>query len=91
MTQEIIQNTDSPAAITAPQLTGILEALQQRARTCATAAQDSSEQALTGESNDREKNTHEANIWLIKSQVWLEAEMVVREINISPHPAVILN
>ena len=85
MRQEIIRNTDSPTASTAPQLTSILEALQQHARTCETAAQDSSQEALTGESSDREKNTENAKLWLIKSKVWIEAEAVVRGITISLH------
>jgi len=86
MRQEIIRNTDNQAAIPAPQLTNILEALQQHAKTCETAAQDSSQEALTGESSDREKNTENARIWLIKSQVWIEAEAVVRSITLSLPP-----
>ena len=86
MRQEIIRNTDNQAAIPAPQLTNILEALQQHAKTCETAAQDSSQEALTGESSDREKNTENARIWLIKSQVWIEAEAVVRGITLSLPP-----
>ena len=86
MRQGIIRNTDNQAAIPAPQLTNILEALQQHAKTCETAAQDSSQEALTGESSDREKNTENARIWLIKSQVWIEAEAVVRSITLSLPP-----
>ena len=59
-------------------LNPILEALQQHARTCETAAQDSSQEALTGESHDKDKNTQLAKDWMLKSQVWREAEAVVR-------------
>jgi hypothetical protein len=77
MRQETFQNTVAATAATATLLTSILEALQQHARTCETAAQDSSQEALTGESSNREKNKQDAKIWLMKSQVWLEAEAVV--------------
>jgi hypothetical protein len=59
-------------------LTQILEELQQRARTCEAAAQDATQEALTGESNAREKKTVDASEWTIKSKVWQEAEAVVR-------------
>ncbi len=80
MRQETFQNTGAESAVTASPLTSIIEALQQHAKTCETAAQDSSQEALTGESSDKEKNLQDAKIWLIKSQVWLEAEAVVRGI-----------
>lgn len=83
MTQGTIQNTGTAAADTTPQMASILEALQQHARTCATAAEDSSQEALTGESSNKEKNKQDARIWQIKSEVWLEAEAVVRGITIS--------
>ena len=56
----------------------IIEELQQHARTCETAAKDSTEEALTGESCVKEKNLQDAKEWMIKSKVWLEAEAVVR-------------
>jgi hypothetical protein len=59
-------------------LTQIIEEMQQRAKTCETAAQDATQEALTGESNAREKHTQDASEWTIKSKVWLEAEAVVR-------------
>ena len=59
-------------------LTKIIEELQRNARVCETVAQDKTEEALTGESRDKEKNEQEAREWMIKSQVWLEAEAVVR-------------
>ncbi len=59
-------------------LTEIIEAMQKHAKVCETVAQDSTEQALTGESCDKEKNVELAKEWMIKSKVWLEAEAVVR-------------
>jgi hypothetical protein len=56
----------------------IVEQMQQHAKTCETAAQDSNQEALTGESNAKEKNTQDANEWMIRSKVWLEAEAIVR-------------
>src|SRR5215211_4683069 len=73
--QPQIENTESMQT----ELTKIIEEIQQRARTCETAAQDANEQALTGELNAREKNTQNANEWTIKSKIWLEAEVLVRE------------
>jgi len=84
MKQETFQDTGTESAITAGQLNSILEALQQHARTCATAAEDSSQEALTGESSNKEKNTQDAKMWQIKSEVWLEAEALVREFTGSP-------
>jgi hypothetical protein len=83
MRQETFQNTGTESAVTTLQLNSILDALQQHARTCATAGEDSSQEALTGESSNKEKNTQDARIWQIKSEVWLEAEAVVRGITIS--------
>ena len=59
-------------------LTGLFEAMQQRARTCETASHDATEESLTGEASLREKNEQDAKAWMIKSQVWLEAAEVVR-------------
>lgn len=60
------------------QLTRIIEELQRQAKVCETVAQDVAEEALTGESCDKDKHTQEARDWVIKSKVWLEAEAVVR-------------
>ena len=57
----------------------LIEAMQHHAKTCETAAQDSTQEALTGESHDKDKNTQDAKEWMMKSQVWLEAEAVVRQ------------
>ena len=59
-------------------LTQIIEEMQQRAKTCETASQDATQEALTGESSAKEKNTQDASEWMIKSKVWLETEAVVR-------------
>jgi len=59
------------------QLTKIIEEMQQRARTCETASADSTEEALTGESSGKDKNTQDAKEWLIRSKVWIEAEAIV--------------
>ncbi len=61
-------------------LTKIIEEMQRRAKVCETAANDSTEQALTGESCEKEKNTQLAKDWMVKSKVWLEAEDAVRAI-----------
>lgn len=61
-----------------PPLTGIIDEMQQRARTCETAAQDATQEALTGEASAKEKHTQAASEWTIKSQVWLEAAAVVQ-------------
>ena len=59
-------------------LTKIIEEMQRNAKVCETVAQDSTEEALTGASCDKEKNTRAAKEWMIKSTVWIEAEAVVR-------------
>lgn len=68
-------------------LTKIIEEMHQRAKVCETAAQDSTEQALTGESCEKEKHTQDAKDWTIKSKFWLEAEAVVRAMAEPPSPA----
>ena len=60
------------------QKTQIIAELQRQARRCETIAQDKTQESLTGASSDKEKNEQEAKEWLLKSQVWQEAEAVVR-------------
>lgn len=60
------------------QLTKISEEMQQQAKRCETIAQDKTEEALTGAPSDKERNEQEAKEWMAKSQVWLEAEAIVR-------------
>ena len=59
-------------------LAAIIQAMQQHAKTCETAAQDSTQESLTGESHEKDKNVQDAKEWMMKAQVWLEAEAVVR-------------
>jgi hypothetical protein len=56
----------------------ITEELQRQAKLCETIAADKTEESLTGEPKDKEMNERDAREWLIKSQIWLEAEAVVR-------------
>ena len=59
-------------------LSRLIEALQQHAKTCETASQDSTEESLTGEASLREKNEQDARMWRTKAQVWQEAVEVAR-------------
>ena len=59
-------------------LSQLIEEIQQHAKTCETAAHDCTEESLTGEASLKDKNTQDARDWMMKSQVWLEAEAVVR-------------
>ena len=66
------------------QLTKIVEEMQRQAKVCATVADDKTEESLTGASCDKEKNLQDAKDWMLKSQVWLEAEAVVRDVALPP-------
>ncbi len=59
----------------------IIEEMQRQAKVCETVAEDKTQEALTAESCDSERNTQEAKDWMIKSKVWLEAEAVVRALS----------
>lgn len=59
-------------------LSRLIEELQRQAKVCETVAQDKTQESLTAESCDSERNAQEAKDWLLKSKVWLEAEAVVR-------------
>ena len=59
-------------------LTQICEEMQRQAKRCETIAQDKTEEALTGAPHETPKNELEAREWFIKSEVWREAEAVVR-------------
>jgi len=61
-----------------PDLTKITEELQHKAAVCETIAQDKTEESLTGESCEKAMNEEEAKAWRLKSQVWAEAEAIVR-------------
>ncbi|MGA2247357.1 MAG: hypothetical protein ABSH48_20390 [Verrucomicrobiota bacterium] len=58
--------------------TKISEEMQQKAKVCETIAQDKIEESLTGASCEKEMNEQDAKAWRLKSQVWLEAEAIVR-------------
>ena len=58
--------------------TKISEALQRKANVCETIAQDKAEEALTGASAEKETNEQDAKSWRLKSEVWLEADAIVR-------------
>jgi hypothetical protein len=60
------------------ELTKITEELQRKATVCETIAQDKTEEALTGASCEKELNEQDAKAWRLKSQVWVEAEAIVR-------------
>jgi hypothetical protein len=60
------------------QLTKISEEMKRQANRCETIAQDKTQEALTGEPNDKARNERAAGEWMLKSQVWLEAEAIVR-------------
>ena len=57
----------------------IIEEMQRQAERCQTIAADKTQEALVGDSSEKEKNEQDAREWLLKSSVWLEAETVVRE------------
>jgi hypothetical protein len=69
---------------TAP--TKISKEMQQKAKVCETIAQDKIEESLTGASCGKEMNKKDAEAWRLKSQVWLEAEAIVRVGSTGPSP-----
>jgi hypothetical protein len=56
----------------------ISEELQRKAKVCETIAQDKTEESLTGASAEKEINQQDAKVWRLKSEVWLEADAIVR-------------
>jgi len=60
------------------QLIQVFEELQRQAKRCATISEDKTQESLTGAPSEKEKNEQEAKEWLLKSDVWVEAEAVVR-------------
>jgi hypothetical protein len=58
--------------------TDISEEMRRKAKVCETIAQDKTEESLTGASCEKEMNEQEAKAWRLKSQVWVEAEAIVR-------------
>lgn len=55
----------------------ISKAMQQKAKVCATVAEDFVEESLTGESSEKETNEAEAKVWQQKSEVLLKAAAIV--------------
>lgn len=62
------------------QIIKISEEMLRQAKRCETIAHDKTEESLTGAPDEKAKNEQEAKEWLLKSQVWLEAEVVVRNL-----------
>lgn len=62
----------------------ISAAMQRKAKVCETIAQDKTQEALTGESKDKELNEQEAKGWREKSKVWQEAEAIVHDNSTGP-------
>ncbi len=60
-----------------PEPTKLSEAMQQKAKVCATVAKDIIEESLTGESSEKEKNEAEAKVWQQKSKGLLKAAAIV--------------
>ena len=58
--------------------TKISEELLRKAKVCETIAQDKTKEALTGASAEKEANEQDAKAWRSKSEVWVEADAIVR-------------
>ena len=54
------------------------EQMEQKAKVCETVAEDFTQESLTGASCDKALNEQAAKEWRSKSQVWTEAEAIVR-------------
>jgi hypothetical protein len=61
-------------------LTKISAELLRQAKRCETIAADKTQESLTGAPAEKEMNEQAAKEWLLKSEVWREAEKVVREL-----------
>lgn len=57
----------------------IIAEMKRQAERCETIAADKTQEALVGDSSEKEKNEQDAKEWLLKASVWLEAETVLRE------------
>lgn len=56
------------------------EQMEQKAKVCETVAEDFTQESLTGASCDKALNEQAAKEWRSKSQVWKEAEAVVKTV-----------
>jgi hypothetical protein len=63
---------------TPPPATEIASVMQEKAKVCATIAEDKTEISLTGEPSEKTANEADAKDWKTKSAAWLEAEAIVR-------------
>lgn len=61
-----------------PEAANISEAMQQKAKVCATVAEDKTQESLTGEPHEKAMNEQDAKDWRLKSEIWLEAEATLR-------------
>jgi hypothetical protein len=66
--------------------TNLSEELQRKAKVCETIAQDKTEESLTGASAEKATNQQDAKDWRLKSEVWLEADAIVRADSTSQSP-----
>ena len=69
-----------------PKPNSIAEVMEQKAKVCATIADDMTEESLTGESCEKETNEADARVWKQKSADWLEAAAVVEAGPTEPPP-----
>jgi hypothetical protein len=60
------------------------EHMRKKAKVCETIAEDKTQESLTGASCDKALNEQAAKDWRLKSQVWTEAEAVVRAVPPKP-------
>ena len=60
--------------------------MEQKAKVCETIAEDFTQESLTGDSSDHAENEQAAKEWRLKSQVWTEAEALVRATPAAPTP-----
>ncbi len=66
--------------------TKVSEELQRKAKVCETIAQDKTEESLTGASAEKAANEQDAKDWRLKSEVWKEADVIVRAGSTEPAP-----
>jgi hypothetical protein len=60
------------------QFAKLIQEMEHQAQVCETIASDKTEESLTGESSEKEKNEAEAREWGLKAGVWKEAVTLVR-------------
>jgi hypothetical protein len=60
------------------QFAKLIEKMEHQAQVCETIAKDKTEESLTGESSEKEKNEADARGWALKADGWREAVDLVR-------------